>query len=112
MGLTIVNTDVTDITHTTHKETQMLIYFEEMIATARMHDDPDEYLRHKLWSFINHGKHIAQHHDDMNRIEDKAGWEIRSHHDLIDDLLNELERTGDEALELMRHASIKERMLK
>jgi hypothetical protein len=36
----------------------------------------------------------------------------RSHHDLIDDLLNGLERTGDEALELMRHSSIKERMFK
>ena len=112
MGLTIVNTDVTDITHTTHKETQMLIYFEEMIATARMHDDPDEYLRAKLWSFINHGKHISQHLDDHHTFKGAAGWEIRSHHDLIDDLLNELERTGDEALELMRHASIKERMLK
>jgi hypothetical protein len=90
----------------------MLIYFEEMIATARMHDDPDEYLRHKLWSFINHGKHIAQHHDDMSR---KAGVSLDmllSHHDLIADLLNGLERTGDEALELMRHSSIKERMFK
>jgi hypothetical protein len=93
----------------------MLIYFEEMIATARMHDDPDEYLRHKLWSFINHGKHIAQHHDDMSRKAAKSMSRLtppRSHHDLIDDLLNGLERTGDEALELMRHSSIKERMFK
>ena len=91
----------------------MLIYFEEMIATADLHDDPDEYLRHKLWSFINYGKHIAQHHDDMSTvIKIEAGLKVRSHHDLIDDLLNGLERTGDEALELMRHASIKERMFK
>lgn len=101
----------------------MLIYFEEMIATARMHDDPDEYLRHKLWSFINHGKHIAQHHDDMTGrrllsppistvIKIEAGLKVRSHQDLIADLLNGLERTGDEALELMRHSSIKERMFK
>ena len=57
---------------------------------------------------INHGKHIEQIHNDLQ----KAGVPVRSQTEMIEEFVAEMVKTGKIPFEMMRLASIKKRIQK